>query len=65
MRDFEAKAETYNIEAAFIYELMDETYWAPNFESVMGLVRLERNGKSWRAGEPKAAYGVAKEIVAQ
>lgn len=65
MREFKESAETYNIEAAFIYELMDETYWAPDFESVMGMVRLEPDGDSWRAGEPKAAYTVVQELVAE
>lgn len=63
MRDFKAKSKTYGIEAAFIYELMDETYWAPGYESVFGLVRLEPDGDSWRAGEPKAAYAAAKQII--
>jgi len=46
----------YGVEAAHIYELMDETYWAPSFEAVMGLVRLEGDGKGgWRPGPPKPA----------
>lgn len=47
----------YNVEAAFIYELMDETYWAPDHEAYMGLVRLIKTPEGgWRPGEPKPAY---------
>jgi hypothetical protein len=55
---------TYNVEAAHIYELLDETYWAPNFEAVMGLVRLVPDGRGgWRTGEPKPAYHTVKEVI--
>jgi hypothetical protein len=56
----------YSIEAAHIYELMDETYWAPSFEASMGLVSLVKRpaGKSWMAGPPKPAYGTVKELIA-
>ena len=36
--------QAYNIEAAHIYELMDEPYWAPSAEAFMGLVRLVEDG---------------------
>jgi hypothetical protein len=56
--------QKYPVEAAHIYELMDETYWAPGFEAVMGLVHLERNGAGgWRTGQPKAAYDAVKKLV--
>jgi hypothetical protein len=56
----------YPIEAAHVYELMDETYWAPDFEAYMGLVRLDSDGKNgWRAGKPKAAFKVVQDIIAQ
>lgn len=58
--------QAYNVEAAHIYELMDESYWAPNFEAFMGLVTLERNEKNhWRSGAPKPAYAAVKSVVAQ
>ena len=54
----------YNVEAAHVYELMDETYWAPSAEAVMGLVHLERNGdRGWKIGAPKAAYHTIKELI--
>jgi Glycosyl hydrolase catalytic core len=54
----------YKIEAAHIYELMDETYWSPNFEAFMGLVRLVKNGEGgWKPGPTKAAYTIVKKLI--
>jgi hypothetical protein len=54
----------YNIEAAYVYELLDETYWAPDVEAFMGLVRFNKgqNG-SWIVGEPKPAYLAARDMI--
>lgn len=55
-------AGPYRVEAAHVYELLDETYWAPNFEAYMGLVKLERDGeKSWRTGARKPAFDVVRD----
>lgn len=55
---------TYDVEAAHIYELMDEPYWAPSFEAVMGLVRLEKNAQGhWTPGEAKPAYCAARKHI--
>ncbi|MER9016511.1 DUF4214 domain-containing protein [Mesorhizobium sp. M0898] len=56
--------EKYDVEAAHIYELFDETYWAPSFEANMGLVRLAAasDGK-WTAGEPKPAYETVRDLT--
>jgi hypothetical protein len=54
---------TYHIEAAHIYELMDEPYWAPSFEAFMGLVHLEKDGAGWRPGTPKPAYDVVRSLL--
>ena len=54
----------FKVEAAFVYELMDETYWAPDMEAFQGLVRLVNDGNgSWRPGEPKPAYAAVREII--
>jgi Glycosyl hydrolase catalytic core len=54
----------YRVEAAHIYELIDETYWAPSFEAVMGLVRLDKAGKdTWATGGRKAAYETVKSLL--
>jgi hypothetical protein len=55
----------YNVEAAHIYELMDEPYWAPSFEAVMGLVRMVKAGpRLWKPGEPKPAYDAVRKFIA-
>lgn len=54
----------YRIEAAHIYELLDEPYWAPSFEAVMGLVRLDKDKNGgWKPGTPKPAYCAAKTFI--
>lgn len=56
--------DKYKVEAAQIYELLDETYWAPSFEANMGLVRLTANGNGkWITGEPKPAYMAVRDIT--
>lgn len=58
-------APHYNVEAAHIYELMDEPYWAPSYEAVMGLVTLESAGKdAWRVGKPKPAFHAVQAFIA-
>src|SRR5687767_6572764 len=55
----------YNIEAAHLYELMDEPYWSPSFEAVMGLVGMvqDSSGK-WIPDKPKPAYDAVKQFIA-
>jgi hypothetical protein len=54
----------YKVEAAHIYELLDETYWAPSFEAYMGLVRLTAAAEGgWSTGEPKPAYITVREVI--
>ncbi len=65
MARLEALAARYDVEAAHIYELLDEPYWAPSFEAVMGLVPLGPvPGGGWRVLEPKPAYFAARDIIA-
>ncbi|MBY0227249.1 MAG: DUF4214 domain-containing protein [Hyphomicrobium sp.] len=55
----------YNVEAAMIYELLDEPYWAPSVEAQMGLVSVIRSPTgAWSLGPKKAAYPVAKSLLA-
>jgi hypothetical protein len=64
MMNLRALQGTYKVEAAHIYELLDETYWAPNFEGFMGLVRLLPKAEGgWRIGEPKPAYFTVREVI--
>jgi hypothetical protein len=57
-------APRYKVEAVHLYELLDETYWAPDMEAVMGLVRLERSADGgWQPGAPKPAYDAARAML--
>ncbi len=58
-------AGPYRIEAAHVYELLDEAYWAPHFEAYMGLVELERDGgNGWRPGARKPAFDAFRNAAA-
>ncbi|TIQ82944.1 MAG: hypothetical protein E5X64_35460, partial [Mesorhizobium sp.] len=55
----------YGLEAAHIYELLDETYWAPSYEAFMGLVRLKkREDGLWAPSGRKLAYDAVKKVIA-
>lgn len=57
-------APQYKVEAVHLYELMDETYWAPDFEAVMGLVKLDKGAKGgWQPGAPKRAYAAVRSFT--
>ncbi len=58
-----ALAPHYRIEAAHIYELLDEPYWAPSYEANMGLVTLEKDGEGWKSGAPKPAFEAVKAAL--
>ena len=65
MRRYIDLAQKYRVEAAFIYELLDETYWPPGAETSMGLIRLTKTGQGhWALGGPKAAYAAARRVIA-
>jgi hypothetical protein len=56
--------DKYKVEAAHIYELLDETYWAPSFEAHMGLVRLVGSTESgWSAAGPKPGYVAVRGMI--
>ncbi|RJT29445.1 DUF4214 domain-containing protein [Mesorhizobium waimense] len=55
----------YGVQAAFIYELLDEPYWAPSYEAFMGLVRLKkRDDGLWAPSGQKPAYDAVKKVIA-
>ena len=55
---------TYGVEAAFIYELLDEAYWAPSGEAFMGLVRLRKAAEGgWTLGDKKPAFDAVKQVI--
>ncbi len=44
--------------------LLDEPYWAPSFEGMMGLVRVTGSPEGgWVAAGPKPAYIAARELI--
>lgn len=54
----------YKVEAAHIYELMDESYWAPDYEGYMGLVHMRKTSEGgWAAGTPKPAYSSVRSVI--
>jgi hypothetical protein len=56
---------SYPIEAVHIYELLDEPYWAPDFEAFMGLVAIDKaSDGAWKPGRTKPAYDVVKRLIA-
>ncbi len=64
MTRFRELRDKYGVEAAYVYELIDETYWAPNFEAFMGLVYLDRTKKGqWSASGPKPAYCSVETLI--
>jgi hypothetical protein len=55
----------YKVEAAHVYELLDETYWAPSSEAFMGLVELDKGGQGgWRPGAQKPAFAAVQQLIA-
>ena len=57
-------APTYHVEAAFIYELLDEAYWAPSNEALMGLVRLRKtDGGGWALADRKPSFDAVKRSI--
>lgn len=57
--------ESYGVEAAHIYELLDELYWGQDFEAFMGLVELKKdNNGRWVAGNRKPAFHAVKKRLA-
>jgi Domain of unknown function (DUF4214)/Glycosyl hydrolase catalytic core len=53
----------YGIEAAHVYELLDEPYWK-DYEAHMGLVTLKKAGEGkWTLGETKPAYAAIKAVL--
>jgi hypothetical protein len=54
---------TYRVEAAHVYELLDEPYW-DDYEAHMGLIELKRSGdKSWAMAARKPAYAAIRERI--
>jgi hypothetical protein len=60
-----ALAGRYDIEAAFLYELMDESYWGASNEARMGVVRLVKDKAGhWTVGPRKPAFAAVADAIA-
>jgi uncharacterized protein DUF4214/putative glycosyl hydrolase len=55
--------DTYKVEAAHVYELLDEPYW-DDYEAHMGLIELKPAGdKAWAMATKKPAYEAIKARI--
>lgn len=64
MARLEELSGPYKVEAAHIYELFDEPYWAPSYEAFMGLYRLApKPGGGWTPFGAKPAFGAVQEFI--
>jgi hypothetical protein len=63
MRRLQDLSERYRVEAVHIYQILDEPYWEPSFEAVMGLVTLLPAPDSWMVGPPKPAYRAVRDVI--
>lgn len=60
---YRAMRTKYGLEAAFIYELLDEPYW-DDFEGKMGLYRVDGSAEDgWRVGELKPAGAAVMDAL--
>ncbi|MBS7542939.1 glycosyl hydrolase [Ancylobacter oerskovii] len=65
MKRLDELSGPYKVEAAHIYELFDEPYWAPSYEAFMGLHGLTpRPGGGWQPSEPKPAFLAVQAFIA-
>ena len=66
MARLEELSGPYQVEAAHIYELFDEPYWAPSYEAFMGLYRLApKPGGGWTPFGPKPAFDAVQDFIAR
>lgn len=57
IEEIRALRQRYKLDAAFVYELLDETYWAPSYEGSMGLIYLVKGDDGqWREDGAKPAH---------
>jgi Domain of unknown function (DUF4214)/Glycosyl hydrolase catalytic core len=64
MKRFDELKAKYNIEAAHVYELLDQSYWGPDFEAFMGLVRLAKTSAGqWTTERSKPAFCAAQTHI--
>src|SRR4029079_3714131 len=63
MSQLEDLQSSYPVEAAHIYELMDEPYWE-DYEAHMGLVEVQKDASGeWSPGARKLAFDAVKTYL--
>ncbi len=63
---YRAQRARYGIQAAHLYQLLDEPYWGDDFEARMGIYEVHPDGNgSWQLGPPKPAVNVVRRILAE
>ena len=56
----------FRVEAAHIYELLDEPYWGDDFEARMGLYTVVPDPRrKWRVGPPKPAVDAVRRALSR
>jgi hypothetical protein len=65
MRKIQKNAAKYRIEAAFIYELLDEPYWTNSPEARFGLLTLTRSESAWRIAAPHPSAATVQRITGE
>jgi hypothetical protein len=65
MIELRALRQRFKIEAAHVYELLDETYWAPHYEGSMGLVYLAKDegNNTWHDDGAKPAHCTVRTMI--
>ena len=56
-------AARYRVEAAFLYELLDEPYWGNTPEAHYGLLSLKRSPGGWALAAPSATYSTVQAVT--
>ena len=65
MRKILKTARKFRIEAAFIYELLDEPYWTDSPEARFGLLTMTRSGSAWRIAAPHPSVATVQRITGE
>ncbi|RYD35089.1 MAG: hypothetical protein EOP87_07965 [Verrucomicrobiaceae bacterium] len=53
-----------DVEAIFLYELLDEPYFGESGESDYGLVTVEKGSGKWKPADRKPGFGALRKVIA-
>lgn len=63
MDKLSALSARYRVEAAFVYELLDEPYWGDTPEAHYGLLKLKRSPNGWQIAAPSSTYFTVQAVT--